>query len=193
MVRIFPNEQWKEFSIGNKTKNRYAVSNYGRLMIFDGKFEEGTLLKGGVNNGYKTFNYTINIDNVRRNRYIYLRRLVAEQFLQKTSADQVYILLLDRNRSNNFVGNLKWANREEMLEHRRKSPYIIEGISKMVEGTRKRGGYKLNSAIVKIIKRKLFDPKRKTRMKILARQYGISEMQLYRIKSGENWGNITID
>jgi len=42
-------------------------------------------------------------------------------------------------------------------------------------------------------KRKLLDPKRKTRMKIMAKQFGVSEMQLYRIKSGENWGHITID
>jgi hypothetical protein len=44
-----------------------------------------------------------------------------------------------------------------------------------------------------MIKRKLSDPKRKTRMKMIAKQFGISEMQLYRIKTGENWGHVTID
>ena len=28
---------------------------------------------------------------------------------------------------------------------------------------------------------------------MIAKQFGISEMQLYRIKSGENWGNVKID
>ena len=30
-------------------------------------------------------------------------------------------------------------------------------------------------------------------MRIIAKQFGISEMQLYRIKSGENWGHVKID
>jgi len=28
-------------------------------------------------------------------------------------------------------------------------------------------------------------------MKMIAKQFGISEMQLYRIKTGENWGSVT--
>jgi hypothetical protein len=193
MIRIFPNEQWKEFSVENKSKQRYAVSNFGRIMAFSDSIEDGTLLKGGKRSGYKTFTYCITTGNKRENRHLYLRKLVAEHFLPKASADQVYVLLLDRNRNNNFVSNLKWATRPEMLDHRKKSPYIIKGISKLVEGTRKLNHYKLDSAKVRIIKRKLLDPKRKTRMKILARQYGVSEMQLYRIKSGENWGQVTVD
>jgi hypothetical protein len=193
MIRIFPNEEWKEFSIGDKTSHRHVISNYGRIIAFLDRIEDGRLLKGGRNHGYKTYSYYTTIGNVRRSRYIYLRRLVAEKFLQKTSPEQTYVLLLDNNRSNNFVGNLKWATRQEMLEHRKKSPYIIEAIVKLVEGSRRQAGHKLNSDKVKIIKRKIFDPKRKTRMKIIARQFGISEMQLYRIKSGENWGHVTID
>jgi DNA-binding Xre family transcriptional regulator len=42
------------------------------------------------------------------------------------------------------------------------------------------------------IKKILANPNRKTRMKIIARRFGISEMQLYRIKSGKNWGHVTI-
>ena len=54
-------------------------------------------------------------------------------------------------------------------------------------------GQKLNSTQVMLLKKKIFDPNRKTRLKILAKQFGISEMQLYRIKSGENWSHIKID
>jgi len=43
-----------------------------------------------------------------------------------------------------------------------------------------------------LLKKILLDPTRKTRMKILARQFGVSEMTLYRIKSGKNWGHIKI-
>ena len=76
--------------------------------------------------------------------------------------------------------------KQEMLEHRKKNPFIIETIKKLVDGWKKMEGHKLTGVKVKIIKRKLFDTNRKTRMKMLAKLYGTSEMQLYRIKSGEN-------
>lgn len=190
MIRIFPDEQWKEFFVENKTK-RHAVSSFGRLVWFTDKIEDGTLIKGGLNYGYKTFTFTIaDKKGNRLSRYLYVRRLVAENFLPKTSPDQQYVLLLDHNRGNNFVGNLKWATREEMRAHRTNNPIIIEANKKL--GPRKPGS-KLTTTEVIRIKKKLMDPNRKTRMKILAKQFGISEMQLYRIKSGENWGDIIVD
>ena len=42
------------------------------------------------------------------------------------------------------------------------------------------------------IKKKIWDPVRKTRLKLIASQFDISEMQLYRIKSGENWSHIRV-
>ena len=53
-------------------------------------------------------------------------------------------------------------------------------------------GLKLNITKVKSIKRLLAKPGRKT-MKQIAEQFDISEMQLYRIKSGENWSHVTLD
>jgi hypothetical protein len=54
----------------------------------------------------------------------------------------------------------------------------------------KRRYSKLNEKKVAILKKKLLDPNRKTRIKMLAKQFGISEMQVWRIQSGENWGNV---
>ena len=34
---------------------------------------------------------------------------------------------------------------------------------------------------------------RKTRLKIIAKRFGVSEMQLHRIKTGENWGHVKYD
>jgi hypothetical protein len=193
MIRIFPNEAWKEFEVEFKAQKRYAISSYGRLVKFSEKIEDGELLKGTLKGKYKIFSYNIKKDNKEYHKFKYLRKLVAENFLPKKSEEQAYVLYLDYNKNNNFVANLKWATRKEMLEHRRKNPLIIEGIIKFAPGPGKKDSYKLNSAKVKIIKRKLLDPNRKTRMKILAKQYGVSEMQLYRIKSGENWGQVTVD
>ena len=38
----------------------------------------------------------------------------------------------------------------------------------------------------------IWDPKRKLTHKQLAEKFGVSEMQLHRIKSGENWGHINV-
>jgi len=46
---------------------------------------------------------------------------------------------------------------------------------------------------VMLIKKILAKPDRKTRLKMIAKQFGVSEMQISRIKSGENWGHIKID
>jgi DNA invertase Pin-like site-specific DNA recombinase len=51
-------------------------------------------------------------------------------------------------------------------------------------------GLKLNATQVKSIKKLLEDPKRKLTYRQLAEKYDVSEMTLYRIKSGENWGRI---
>jgi len=41
------------------------------------------------------------------------------------------------------------------------------------------------------LKKIINNPQRKTRLKIIAKQFGISEMQLYRIKRGENWASVS--
>lgn len=50
----------------------------------------------------------------------------------------------------------------------------------------------LTQTQVMLLKKKLLDPNRKTRLKILAKRYGVSEMTLHRIKTGENWGHIKV-
>jgi len=61
-----------------------------------------------------------------------------------------------------------------------------EAIKKLVENQKK--GVKLTETKVRLIKKRVLNPNRRTRIKIIARQFGVSEMAIYRIKSGENWG-----
>jgi DNA-binding Xre family transcriptional regulator len=42
---------------------------------------------------------------------------------------------------------------------------------------------------VMYFKKMLADPNRKTRLKILAKRFGVSEMTLHRIRTGENWSH----
>ena len=79
-----------------------------------------------------------------------------------------------------------------MLEHSKTSPYVIEAKKKLIEHRIKSNGTKLIETQVIWLKKKLLDPNRKTRLKIFAKKFGVSEMTLHRIKSGENWGHIKV-
>jgi hypothetical protein len=193
MPRYFPFEEFREIELDGPTQLRYAISNFGRLISFTNYFEDGRIVKGSTRCDYRIFPYKVREDGKLRNKRFFFGKLVATYFIPKTSEDQVYVLHLDRDRANDHVSNLKWATREEMLEHSRQSPYVqaahAERLKKIREGLFK----KMTEDRVKILKRKLLDPNRKTRMKMLAKQFGVTEMQLCRIKRGENWGYVTVE
>lgn len=192
MLLLYFSEEFREIPIEDPLRKRYAVSNYGRLVSFNKSIkEDGKEIKGGRSDGYKTLHYRYKDQSRKgkeRNRYVFLYKLVAEYFIPKDSEDQLHVLHLDYVRDNDKASNLKWATREEMLAHHKKSPNVIAGrVRKTV-----RDGRKLTTTQVIRLKKQLQDPHRKTRLKILAKQFNISEMQLYRIKSGENWGSIVV-
>lgn len=189
MVRTFPDEKWKEIEFEpNALMYRYAISNYGRLVSYSDKIENGNLLRGGILGGYPTFVSR----PFGKSKTLYLHKLVASLFLDKTSDEQTYVIHQDYNKKNNHADNLKWATKTEVEKHQQNSPYVQESRKKRKSFKPSRG-HKLTSTDVMRIKRKIFDPNRRTRLKLIAKQFGISEMQLYRIKSGENWSHIKLD
>jgi hypothetical protein len=193
MLQFFALETFKEISFDYKLRLRYAISNYGRLVSYTDEPKNGRFVKGSILDGYRVFRFKIrDADNNIKNKQYFFYRLVANYFIPKTSDTQVYVLHLDRNRANNFVGNLKWATKPEMLEHSKTSPYVIEAKKKLIEHRIKSNGTKLTETQVIWLKKKLLDPNRKTRLKIFAKKFGVSEMTLHRIKTGENWGHIKV-
>ena len=188
MLRLYPSEIFRQIPIDAPLKMNYAVSNYGRLISYTEIFQDGQEIKGGLSDGYRTMRYVIQKDGKKKGYYLMVYKLVAEYFIPKTSEDQKHVLHLDFSRNNDTVSNLKWATREEMIEHSKKSPHVIA--ARLSRGPSK--GIKLTSTEVIRIKKMLLNPNRKTRIKIIAKQFGVSEMQLYRIKSGENWGHIKV-
>jgi hypothetical protein len=192
MIRFYPNEVFREVEIDYPLQLRYAVSNRGRLISFTNEFKDGTVLKGGVADGYRTLRYKMRKDGKLFNKSMCIYKLVAELFIPKTSEDQLYVIHLDHSRDNDVVSNLKWVNYEEKMAHYRKSPAVIKSKLKLIEHNIKSDGRKLTSTDVIRLKKILNKPNRKTRIKILAKQFGISEMQIYRIKTGENWGHIKV-
>jgi len=195
-IKFYSEEVFKEIAIDNKLKLRYAISNYGRLISFIDEIKDGRIVKGSTIEGYRIFRYKINNGKKISNKHKFFYRMVAEQFVEKSSEEQTQVLHLDHNLDNDYYKNLKWATKKEMYEHHKTSPKVkhakIESTRRIVEYNLKRDGTKLTSTKVMLIKKMLANPNRKTRMKMIAKQFGISEMQLYRIKSGENWGRIKI-
>lgn len=192
MIIPYPNEEFKEIEMPESLTLRYAISNFGRLISFSKKIEDGRALKGSLTDGYRVLRYHINEEGNRINYHHFFYKLVAQYFLKKTSEDQVHVLHLDRDRSNDIVSNLQWATKQEFLDHCRKSPYVIEAKKKLVEHIIKSNGAKLTTTKVMFIKKWLQEPEQKTRLKIIAKQFGVTPEHLRMIKNGERWGHIKV-
>jgi hypothetical protein len=191
-IRIYPNEQFKEIELDYSLKLRYAISNKGRLISFSENIEDCRLLKGSLSDGYPTFSFRIKKDGKSVSKCLFLYKLVAQYFIPKQSAEQIYVIHLDYSRNNDDVNNLRWATKAEMIEHRNKNPKIIQARKYLIEHNLKADGRKLTTTKVMLIKKILSRPEQKTRLKMIAKQFGVSEMQIRRIASGENWGHVKI-
>ena len=192
MFNILVGESFKKLILEGELKYNYAISNYGRLIRFENDFTDGAELKGSLINGYRVFRYKVYVDGKVLNHSRMFSRMVAEQFLPPPTPEQTYLLHKDYIKDNCQATNLFWATKEEFRTHFMNSPLYEEGVKKSQQTRQKMDGNKLTSTQVIRIKKMLADPNRKTRLKLIAKQFGISEMQLYRIKSGENWGHIKV-
>jgi len=193
MIRFYPNEEFREIEINYPLQKRYAISNKGRLMSFTESIESGTLLNGGISNGFRTLRYKIRKKNGKTgDKTLFIYKLVAQLFIPQESDEHLYVIHLDHKLDNDDAKNLKWVTLKEKFEHRKKNPKVINSIFKVQQTKLKSDGRKLTLTKVMHLKKLLNDPNRKTRAKMLAKQFGISEMQVSRIKSGENWGHIKV-
>lgn len=129
-------------------------------------------------------------DDKARKRYkIYpVYKMVAEMFISKApSPKHKFVAHLDFNSHNNHYKNLKWVTQEELTKHHLNNPNV-----KRAKRYRKAnpviGNHSVNEKQVADIK-KLLDAGKTLRF--IATKYGLSDMQVHRIKTGENWGHIT--
>lgn len=189
MINSYPNEKWKVLEFKSITGLSYAVSDYGRVASFRTNIEKGNLLGCGTNKGYKIFRSNFSKDGKNRSEAVYVHKLVAEKFIPKRTPSQIYVIHLNYVKDDNRVVNLRWASQEELNEHQKSNPRAVSDYKRLHKHNRLHH-YKLSEPEVKVLKRKLLDPNRKTRIKMIALNFGVSEMQLYRIKRGENWGHV---
>ncbi len=180
-------EIWKAISIeGKKPTVPYMISNHGRFgVLVDGKVE--------VRHFKPTAgNYRYNTRQNGKNKAIFLYKEVAKSFLKKPSAKYKYIIHKDHDYLNDHMDNLKWATREEHRAHTAHSPRSVLAREKKVI-TKSTHSKVLNERTVTTLKRMIWDPKRKLSYKQLAEKFGVSEMQIYRIKTGEFWYHIKVE
>ncbi len=179
-------EEWQTiaFKAAKTLRRKYAVSNLGRIASFTSDvFEDGKILTGSLTSGYKTLNLHV----AEGNGTLYIHREVAKLFCKKYSPKQKMVVHLNHIKSDNRAINLAWKTAEEANEHQQNSPKKLA--YKSLQGKRKMG-VKLTQTQVKAIKNSLASAKRKLTYKQLAEKYKVSEMTIYRIKSGENWAQV---
>ncbi len=182
-------EKWKPIEFPKKVKlqKKYLVSNSGKLASYADSPKNAQKLKAKRIEDYHCI--SIRMQGVKKSLFVH--RLVAEAFLRQPTAKHKFVIHLDHNKGNNNSSNLKWTTLEQQVEHRKGSPAVKKAIKERVL---QNGDYAkvLTETKVKKMKEELFDPKRKRTLKQIAKSFGVSEMNVYRIKSGEFWYKIKV-
>ena len=176
-LKKIENEIWRVIP---KSNNRYQVSNYGRIKSFAINKKEGEIKKVSDINGFKLVQLHMN----KTRHKIYVHKLVAEIWISKPSDKHTYVTHLDGFMKNNHVSNLAWHTKETLAEKHREYAKLRPRTSK---GRRIVRSSKLRETDVMLLKSML---ERGVVQAKIAKLFRISEMQVTRIKRGENWGHI---
>jgi hypothetical protein len=186
MIKKSAGETWKPliFSGWRHLRNRYALSSCGRIASYkQDVLKDGKLLSGSLTTGYRT----LNLHRPDNKGTLYIHREMAKIFLKKPSPNHKYVIHRNHKKLDNNIKNLRWATLEQMIDHQQDSPAKMAYKEKQANRTE---GLKLTATQVKKIKGILNSKSRNITIKKLAQNYGVSEMTMYRIKSGENWARI---
>lgn len=186
MIKKIPGEVWKplQFPGWKQLRNKYALSSSGRIASYkENIIEDGKLLNGSLTTGYRT----LNLHRPGNKGTLYIHREIARLFVKRSTPKHKYVIHKNHNKLDNSFKNLRWATLDEMIGHQQDSPAKMAYKKKQANKTT---GLKLTAAQVKQIKDKLKDKNRKLTIKQIADKYKVSEMTMYRIKSGENWKQV---
>ena len=178
-LRRIEDEEWRDIPNSN---GLYMISNYGRLKSFVLNKENGQIIKGYVVKKFHVAKIRIN----GKSETVFPHRLVAELWLPKPSEKHVRVAHLDRNYRNNHPSNLKWQTEEEM------DASNAEYFRKLYKDKKKPGvvtNSRLKAKDIVLLKTML---QRGITQAKIAKMFCISEMQVTRIKRGENWAHVTI-
>jgi hypothetical protein len=180
-VQNYWNEKWERIDFTEfDNQIHYEISNYGRIKSFQ-NIEEGILIQGSLIQGYHSLN--VRFQNKSINHY--LHKLVAMHYCVQNNPNETFVIHLDFNKQNNRADNLQWADRSKVTEHNKNNPSVINRLIPL-----RTKNYKLTEGKVMLIKQMLRSDK--SRLKMIAKQFGITHTQLNRIRSGENWKQVKL-
>lgn len=182
-LSLLPKEKWQVLP-GHRTSHgeKYAISNAGRLVKFKKSISDGSLLKCSMQEGYPIWRTRKKGEHY----HVLIHRLVAKYFLPKPQRRETIVIHSNYKKTDNHYYNLQWATPEEAYSHQQGSP-AVKKIKKLRKEFPQRFHTKLSETDVKQIK--ILLAKSKT-LKEIAAKFHVSDMQIHRIKKGENWGYI---
>lgn len=192
MIKSLPGERWRQVIFKNWTKlqKKYAISNKGRLASYTSDLKkDGNLIGGSTVEGYRIMRFKV------KEKYLafLFHRLVAEYFRKQPSPAHDFVIHLNHDKTDNHKENLRWATKEQVIEHNKNNPRVIAAKENLIQHPGQYARFKkLNLKQVVAIKKMLADPERKLTYKQIGEKYSISEMAITRMKRGENWGYIKI-
>jgi glycosyltransferase involved in cell wall biosynthesis len=178
-LRKIEDEAWKYVPESN---NRYMVSNYGRVKSFIYDKEKGRIMNLSLTNNF----YTIKLKIDKQDCNYFIHKLVASLWLQKPSELHNHVIHIDWNSKNNHLSNLAWATKAEVIERiakRQREKIFSPNYKKQINNS------KLKEQDVVLLKSML---QRGVPHVKIAKLFCISDMQVTRIKRGENWGHVKV-
>ena len=182
------NEIWKPILVNNKkTDLPFVVSNKGAYGIKKTNGEIEVRVKK-IKSG--SVRHRLRVGG--KEQTLSLAKMIATAFVKKSSAKQTAVIHLDHDYTNNHPSNLKWVTTKDHRAHIDKSPSTILARTKKAF-TKSVHSRVLNEKSATELKKMIWDPKRKLSYKQLAEKFGVSEMQIYRIKSAELWFHIKVE
>jgi HNH endonuclease len=187
-MKKIPDEKWKVITF-HKTVfgKQYAISNHGRLVCFDKEPADGKQVKGSLQENYPIWRFRKKKKNGTIAHYaILLHRLVAQSFLPAPQKGEKVVIHFNYKKSDNRYTNLGWATIAEASAHAQGSP-LVKKARKLAAEKGIGGNTKLTIEKVQEIKSLLAHGKT---LKEIAANYKVSDMQIYRIKTGENWKHV---
>ncbi len=177
-LRKINDEVWKEIPYADK---HYEVSNYGRVKSYCYDKIDGRIVKPGVIKGF----FNVSFMSGGKKKSFLVHKITAELFIAKTEELQDTVIHLDWNKSNNHFSNLQWVTKNESYKRMFKRIHDKRRNSKEKVITYS----KLNAEDVLQIKSML---NRRITQNVIAKLFCVSEMQITRIKRGENWSHVQI-
>lgn len=123
------------------------------------------------------------------NFHLLIHRAVAELFLEKPDGADT-VIHKDFSKTNNHADNLQWVSKDTAYSRYSEMPvYKLKKLraNLLGEESPKRGTSKLQERDILYIKEKLSQGKT---LRELATKFSVSDMQIHRIKTGQNWSEV---